>query len=47
MTELALAQTLMDEATNATLIAQDNMTSSAGNMTDTNMTLIGQLEKCL
>jgi hypothetical protein len=37
-TELAVAQTPMDNATNANMMAQNTMTSSAGNMTDANMT---------
>ena len=45
-TELAVAQTPMDNATNATMMAQDNMTSSAGNMTDANMTQIGNMSGC-
>jgi hypothetical protein len=46
MTELAVAQTLMVNETNATMMAQDNMTSSAGNMTDANMTQIGNMSGC-
>jgi hypothetical protein len=46
MTELAVAQTPTDNATNATMMAQGNMTSSAGNMTDANMTQIGHMSGC-
>jgi hypothetical protein len=46
MTELALAQTQLDNTTNATMMAQDNMTSSAGNTTDANMTQIGNMSGC-
>jgi hypothetical protein len=42
MTDLAVAQAPMDNSTNATMMAQGNMTTSAGNMTDANMTQIGQ-----
>lgn len=43
ITELAVAQTPTDNATDATMMAQENMTSSAGNMTDANMTQIGNM----
>jgi hypothetical protein len=46
MTELAVAQTPMNNTTNATMMAQDNMTSSAGNMTDANMKQIGNMSGC-
>ena len=46
ITDLAVAQTPKDNATNATMMAQDNMTSSAGNMNDANMTQIGNMSGC-
>ena len=46
MTELTVAQTPMDNTTNANMMAQDNMTSSAGNMTVANMKQIGNMPGC-
>ena len=37
---------MMDNATNGTTMAADNMTASAGNMTDANTTQIGNISGC-
>jgi hypothetical protein len=42
----ASAQTTMDNATNATATAQENMTAGAGNMTDSNVTGSGNISGC-
>jgi hypothetical protein len=36
----------MDNTTNATMMAQDNMTSNIGNMTDANTTQSGNMSGC-
>jgi hypothetical protein len=41
-----LAQTTMDNATNATMMSQSNTTADAGNMTDANMTQSGSISGC-
>ena len=46
MTDLAVTQTPMDNTINVTMMAQDNMASSAGNMTDANMKQIGNMSGC-
>jgi hypothetical protein len=42
----AVAQTMMDNATNATTTSAGNMTASAGNMTGANMTQMGNVSGC-
>ena len=42
----ALAQTTMDNTTNATMTSQSNMTTGAGNMTGANMTQSGNISGC-
>ena len=42
----AAVQTMVDNATNGTKVAADNMTADAGNMTDANTTQIGNISGC-
>ena len=42
----AVAQTMMDNATNATTTSAVNMTASAGNMTGANVTQMGNVSGC-
>ncbi|HKI09972.1 MAG TPA: hypothetical protein VKA09_16395 [Nitrososphaeraceae archaeon] len=40
------AQSTIDNATDTTMATQDNMTASAGNMTDANITESGKISGC-
>jgi hypothetical protein len=42
----AVAQTMMDNATNTSTTSAENMTASAGNMTGSNMTQMGNVSGC-
>jgi hypothetical protein len=46
ITDSAVAQIMMDNATNATTTSAENMTASPGNMTGANMTQIGNISGC-
>jgi hypothetical protein len=46
ITYSAIAQTMTDNAANATTTSRGNMTASAGNMTGTNMTQMGNVSGC-
>jgi hypothetical protein len=46
ITSPAVAQTMMDNATNTTTTFAGNMTASGGNITGTNMTQMGNVSGC-